>query len=306
MRMHSKRHSVIRIHLVHGSCLAVALASMMLTGFRIPGLTLFGFAAVVATLRAWVRAIRVAEERETTKLRVSQALLAKGDTAGAQRVAIDLSANATVLRVRNAALTTVAWAALGEGHLDRAKEALDHIQPQHHIDLHCFAAVEDALGKSRIAIQALELDANLSCSGAQLLVDLYARDGNFDRAIAAAIAHRHALGVENCRLVVEAAFGAWALQPAASLAAVLFMETGATRDAAALIRSLAHERDFAEVFQTVDNIIARFDERGRRAQARSLLASLRVDRSLPSGVCRELDRKLRSLELEAQIPAPAA
>jgi hypothetical protein len=304
--MRSKSHTVFRIHLVHGSCLAASLAAVVATGFHFSGLTLFGLVAAGASVRGWVRALRMGEERETAKLRVSQALLAKGDMAGAQRLATDLSASATVLRVRNAALTTVAWAALGEGHLDRAKEALDHIQPQHHIDLHCFAAVEDALGKSRIAIQALELDTNLSCSGSQLLVDLYAREGNFERAVGAAITHRHALGVENCRLVVEAAFGAWALKPAASLAAVLFMETGATPDAAALIRSLAHQHEFVDVFRTVDNIIAHFDELGRRAQARSLLASLRLDRSLPSGVCRELDRKLRSLELEGQRPVSVA
>src|SRR5882672_10792520 len=121
----------------------------------------------------------------------------------------DLAGRALVRRVRNGALTTAAWAALKEGQPERAKEALDHIQPENQIDLYCYAVVEKALGKTGLAIGALELEASPNRESAMFLVDLYAMQGRFDRAVATAVARRRVLGVDNCRRIVKAAIDAW-------------------------------------------------------------------------------------------------
>jgi hypothetical protein len=286
--------------MVIGFWLASVIAGCVtLSGFRGIGLALLSLGLVLVAVLAWVGSLRAAHRRETVDLRAAQALLQQGDNAGARRLAGDLAASARNLRLRNDALTTIAWASLGEGRPAGAKQAIDRIQPQHHVDLHCLAVVHDALGQPGLAIQALEIERRLSCDAAKFLIDLHARQDRFDRVVAAAVKHLDSLGVENCRKVVEAAFEAWELGLAATLATALFHRTGATEDAAALVRAQAHTRNFEEVDRVVDEVLAKFRRQGRLPEARTLLAKLRVDRSLPSGVCRELDNRLRLLESDS-------
>jgi hypothetical protein len=295
-----KTYDATRHRLTHGWWIAAAAAIVALAGLRSAGIALL-FMSVMAWVLAWTKIVRVAGQGETRKLNAARALLEQGESTAAMRLATQLAACARTRRVRNEAWTTVAWAGVAEGHPERAKEALARIQPPHDIDLYCFAAVEDAIGKPALAIQALELDGSLCCEGTKFLVELHVRQGRFDRAVTAAFDRRKVLGVDNCRKVVQAAFEAWALEPAATLATALFGETGACEDAAALIRAVAHKRDFGEVDRAVDDVVVRLREQGRLSEARVLLSQLRIDRTLPSGVCRELDRKLRSIEVTALI-----
>jgi hypothetical protein len=282
--------------ITHGFWISLALACVAFAVFDSAWAGLLFSVLSLAALLVWTRALRAVEVRETAELRLAQDLLQDFDNPSAKRMAGELSLNARTRRVRNQALIAIAWASLRQGRAKRAKRAIDQIQPEHQIDLYCFAAVEHELGQSKIAIQALELAGGLSCDGAKFLVDLYAHQDRFDRAVAAAIAHLEALGVDNGRKIVDAAHRAWALGPAAALAATLFAKTGASEDAVALVRAHAHTRDFVEVDRVVDEIVGGLRERGRLPQARALLAQLSVDQSLPSGVCRELGRKLRSIE----------
>jgi hypothetical protein len=273
----------------------VAAASFAI--FRSAGLSFF-VAAVMGILAAWLDGLLDTARRQMGELAVCRAHLQQGEDAAARRMFLDLAERAKVSRVRNGALTMAAWAALKEGQPERAKEALDHIRPEHQIDLYCFAAVEDALGKPKLAIEALELEVSPNCEAAMFLVDLYVLQGRFDRAVMAATARRKVLGIDNCRKIVDAAIGAWALPPAASLAGTLFQETGAPEDAGALVRALAHQRQFDEVDRTTDEIVSWMRSHGKLSEARRLLSDLSSDRTLPSGACRKLAGKLRGLDLE--------
>jgi hypothetical protein len=131
-------------------------------------------------------------------------------------------------RTRNRALTTLAWAALGQGYPERAKAALDRIQPPHALDVYCLAAVESARGRVDFAIQALEhlqTSGGLNCDGAVLLVDCCARAHGIERAVLAALRNRHVLGTAKCVQVLNAARLAGADEAAAKLELVLRRDT---------------------------------------------------------------------------------
>jgi hypothetical protein len=260
------------------------------------------FSFIVATamgiFAAWLDGRLDTARRQMGELAECRAQLQQGDEAAARRMSLDLAERAKLSRVRNGALTTVAWASLRQGNPELAKEALDHIRPEHQLDLFCFAAVEDALGKRKLAIEALELEVAPNRESAMFLVDLYAVQGRYDRAVTAAMARRRVLGIDNCRKVVTAAINAWALPPAAALAGALFQETGAPEDAGALVRALAHQRQFDEIDRTTDHIVSVMRAQGKSSVARDLLRDLSADPTLPSGACREIAGKLRALELE--------
>ncbi len=111
----------------------------------------------------------------------------------------------------------------------RAKEELDRIDPPHEVDVYTFAAVEAAIGRPVLAIRALEMlapNGALGCEGAKLLIELYARTGQFERAVTIAVAYRQILGAQACWLVVGAAEEAGAVQPARHLASLLGARSG--------------------------------------------------------------------------------
>jgi hypothetical protein len=253
--------------------------------------------AGLAFFAAWLDALRHTVERQMSELAVARAHLQKGEQAAARRMSVDLAGRARIRRVRNGALTTAAWAALKEGNPKRAKEALDHIQPEDQIDLYCYAAVETALGKKSLAIEALELEVAPNCEAAMFLVDLYAEQGRLDRAVAAAVARRRVLGLDNCRKIVDAAVAAWALPAAETMATQLFEDTGSSVDARALVRVLSHQRQFSEVDRKIDAIVIQFRARGELSAARELLTSLSIDSTIPAGACRAIAAKLGELDL---------
>lgn len=198
--------------------------------------------------------------------------------------------------MRNRALTVLAWAELAQGRPLVAREALERVRPQHHLDLHCLAAIEDALGKTNLAIRALELDPSPSRDAAQFLIELHCRQGRFDRAVRAALMHRAVLGLTSLRKLLAALGEARGLEPAAILARALFDATSEPEDAAALVRVLAYQCDFSELERTVGEVVRRLHERGRGGETRALLADLAFDWRLPSGACRQLAGALGELE----------
>jgi hypothetical protein len=162
------------------------------------------------------------------QLATARAELAGSNPTAAGRAASKAVAAAGTSRTRNQALTTLAWAALEQGYPERAKAALDQIQPSHALDVHCLAAVECARGKTEFAIQALEVAqafGTLTCDGAKLLVDCHVRAHGIERAVLVALQNRKVLGAANCEQVLTAARLAGADDAAAKLAAVLRKET---------------------------------------------------------------------------------
>jgi len=223
--------------------LALGAASLGYGRLRLVGYALLAVGGVVAaTLRS--RRSTVGHELDlqaAAELKTAQLLIEQGDHAAAAKAASSAVARATSSRTRNAALTTLAWAALGQGYGERANAALEQIEPRHALDLYCFAAVQSAIGKPEKAIEALELARSarsLTCDGAKMLVDLYVRQVGMDRAVVAALQSRQLLGAANCRLVIKAACEAGAFGPATTLATALFGSTSAPEDAA-LVRALA-------------------------------------------------------------------
>jgi hypothetical protein len=193
------------------------------------GLRLFGFAflavggATAATLR-WRREREELDQQAVAELEAARTRLGQEDHAGAAAAASLAVKSARTPRTRNAALITLAWAALGQGYPERAKAALDGIVPSHAVDLYCFAAVESARGRLEPAIQALEVARTartLTCDGAKLYVDCCARLLGVERAVTAALQTVDILGVENCKVVAKAAADAGAHGAAATLASAI-------------------------------------------------------------------------------------
>jgi hypothetical protein len=261
-------------------------------------------AAVISLLQRFWR--RGGSARDAADLAAAAGLLGRGDHAAAERAASDIVGRARRSKDRNSALTILAWAALGERRLERARWALDQVEPRHSLDLHCFAALQAETGKPELAIQALELaqsTRNLCCGGAKLLIDLYLRQDRLLRAFASALENRRVLGVDNCRMVVKAACDAGEYAAAAALASALFGVTCAPEDASALLRASAYMRHPGGVLRVLDEVVARFRKVGKLSHVRTILLELRVDWRLPSGFLRVLDGSLLALDgLSASSP----
>ncbi len=292
--MNSRTETLLTLFLLLGAtCLA-------LVGFRIAGVAVV---ALGIAMVSWFRSMRTRQERDrpsVAKLEGARRLLAEGDAFKAIHVAADAAAHATTAHTRNAALTTLAWAALAQGHCGRARAALDEVEPSYEVDLHCSAFVDAANGSPESAIRALEVARTagiLNREGARLLVDLYARVRGLERAVLAAVTTREVLGTDDCRLVVKAACEAGEYGPAATLASALFQVTGAPEDAGALLRALAFGPEKKEVFRALDDVVWRLRRVvDGKTQARLLVAELQADRTLPSTTRSELARMLRVIE----------
>src|SRR5260370_39722201 len=173
------------------------------------------------------------QQRDVEREALAHLATARAELDGSNPTAAGWAASKAVAaagtsRTRNQALTTLAWAALEQGYPERAKAALDQIQPSHALDIHCLAAVECARGRTELAIQALEVAqafGTLTCDGAKLLVDCHVRAHGIERAVLVALQNRKVLGAANCEQVLTAARLAGAPDAAAKRASVLRKET---------------------------------------------------------------------------------
>jgi len=202
-------------------------AGLGAVALRIPGLALLDVAGVMAATLRWTKERHDLDREAVADPATAHERLREGDGAAAAVAASKAAKSARTPRTRNAALTALAWAALGQGYPERAKAALDHLAPSHAVDLCCLAAVESARGKPERAIEALEVArtaGSLTRDGAKLLVDCYVRPCGIDRAVIAALQTRKALGAENCKKVVQAAYDARAHAAAAILASAIAID----------------------------------------------------------------------------------
>jgi hypothetical protein len=175
-------------------------ASLGEAELRVPGFALLAVSGVTAAIFRWRKERQEHDRAAVAHLETARERLEQGDPGGAMVAASKAASSATTPRTRNAALTTLAWSALGQGYPERAKAALDGIEPGHALDVYCLAAVESACGKPGLAIEALEVArtaGTLTCDGAKLLVDCYVQQCGIDRAVMAALQTREVLGAEN-------------------------------------------------------------------------------------------------------------
>jgi hypothetical protein len=203
---------------------ALAAASVGESALRLPGFAFLALGGATSATLRWRREREALDHLAVAELAEARTRLGQEDHAGAAAVASRAAKSARTPRTRNAALTTMAWAALGQGYPERAKAALDAIAPSHAIDLYCLAAVESARGRLEQAIEALELAhtaRTLTSDGAKLFVDCSARLHGVERAVTAALRTIDVLGVENCKVVAKAAADAGAHGAAATLACAI-------------------------------------------------------------------------------------
>lgn len=224
----SSTPTVVAVFLAVGATVlglaALAAASLGVAAMRTPGLALLGLGGLLAAMVRWPRGQNDLDNEALAHLAAASAELAGGNPTGAGWEASKAVSAAVTSRTRNRALTTLAWAALGQGYAERAKAVLDRVEPSHSVDVQCLGAVEAACGRTDIAIQALEVARSagtLNCEGAKLLVDCHLRTSGIERAVVAAIQTRRVLGRENCELVADAARAAGAHAAAATLAAAI-------------------------------------------------------------------------------------
>ncbi len=206
---------------------ALGASAVGASGLRAPGFALLGVAGLLAGVVRWRTERHDVDGEALAQLATARAELERSNPTAAGWAASKAVAAAGTSRTRNRALTALAWAALGQGYPERAKAALDRVQPQHALDVYCLAAVECARGRTEFAIQALEVVRSfgtLTCDGAKLLVDCYARTQGVERAVQATIENRRILGAVNCEQVLTAARLAGADEAAAALASVLRRE----------------------------------------------------------------------------------
>lgn len=209
--------------------LALAASTVGGLGLRVLGLVLLVAGGVMAGVLRAHRERHDGDGEALAQLAIACEELERNNPTAAGWAASKAVNVATTPMTRNRALTVLAWAALGQGYPERAKAALDKVEPSHYLDVHCLAAVEAARGRTQFAIQALEVARTagaLSCDAAKLLVDCHLRAFGIEDAVAVATQMRKTLGRENCELVVNAARLAGAHAAAASLAAVLRNESG--------------------------------------------------------------------------------
>src|SRR5258708_37765873 len=209
---------------------ALGGSSVGIAGLRFLGFAALGVGGLLAAILRWRTERRDLDGEALALLATARAELDGANPTAAGWAASKAVAAAGTSRTRNQALTTLAWAALRQGYPERAKVALDRIQPSHALDVSCLAAVECARGRTEFAIQALEVARSfgtLTCDGAKLLVDCYVRAHGIERGVHAALQNRKVLGAANCEQAVTAARLAGANDAAATLASVLRNETPA-------------------------------------------------------------------------------
>ena len=130
---------------------------------------------------------------------------------------------------RNAALTTLAWAWLGQGRPRDAMSALNKVHPVQSVDAYVLAAVQRALGLPDHASQTLERahgNAPLHREAARLLVDLYAERGDLERAFITTLDLLAVLGPDDARLVLHALEQSGDLRNAARLSEAIAASAG--------------------------------------------------------------------------------
>jgi hypothetical protein len=202
--------------------IAEAATCVAIVALKSPELGALFLAAGVASGWRWAEAHkRRLQAHAERRLRVANTLLAGHSHREAWDAAKDVAASACTRALRNAALTTLAWVALGEQRPRRAREVLRHVLPAAAVDPYTLAAVESASGHPDRAIATIDRARHTTPLGrdaVRLLVELHANAGNYSQVAAIAREFSRVLGVHDVLLVVRALESAGKSELAASLA----------------------------------------------------------------------------------------
>jgi hypothetical protein len=191
---------------------------------RSPELAALLLAAGVSTAWRWANAHRYRlEEWARAQLDDASRHLATESFSSAWDVAHGVANADCGAVLRNQALATMAWAALGLNRPLEAQNVLDHVRPGNFVDPYTLAAVQGATGYRDRAIATLDAamqSGRVGRSAARLLVDLLVAAGDLPRAGRAAGTLAAILGPDDVRLVARALEGAGESELAASLMGV--------------------------------------------------------------------------------------
>lgn len=131
--------------------------------------------------------------------------------------------------VKNAGLLVLAWAEATSGRKGEARATIERLERDTPADPYLIAAVEDALGAPDRARAWLEVERRQGVrrnESTKLLIDLYARAGELDRAIEVTAESLDVLTEEDARAVLAAARNGNAEKEAARLATAIEIAFG--------------------------------------------------------------------------------
>ena len=222
---------------------------------------LFGSAAASAIAQARLAWTAKTDRREGLEDQLAKAKLAleKGEADDAVVLADDVVRRAKSQALRNGGWTALAWANVAKGDGRAAREALMHVEPRGAVDAYLLAAVEDAAGDARRALEILEEARRRglrSADATKLLIDLRAREGRLADAAALAAEDAKILSLDETRMVLKAAMDSDEHRAAAELAGKLFEVHGKIEDAIDQARALAKAGEAQAAIDVLERVLA--------------------------------------------------
>jgi hypothetical protein len=255
------------------------------------------FGAGLALLAVeWVRLARQrAEARLGVQERLASArsLLARGLSSEAHAEALIAANQARTMATRARALELAAWSLLELGRPREARAALSSVRPARTVDVYCWAAIEDACGRTDRAWFALDQarqKVRLGPEAVKILIDLHVRWQDMDAACRVAREELGVLGADDARLVLEAAFDVRAFRGATELAAALYEATASPDDGIARAYGLVHlglpERASAALARLVAVPAGWIPREQTKARARELASRSELDAGVLATIAR--------------------
>jgi Zn-dependent protease len=187
---------------------------------------LFGSAAVTAIRQVrflWLSKV----DRDAgldEELAGVRAAIAHGEVDDVRKRAARIVEQARTSSLKNAGLLAQAWAHATLGRRAEARETIERLERDAPADPYLVAAVEDALGAPERARAWLEAERRQGVKRAEsikLLIDLYARAGELERAVGLVADSVDVLSEDDARAVLAAAIGGGASGEASRLAAAI-------------------------------------------------------------------------------------
>jgi Zn-dependent protease len=187
---------------------------------------LFGSAAVAAIRQVrWLWLAKVDRDAGLDEaLAQTRAAIARGDVDAVSAHAARIVDGARTGALKNAGLLGQAWTQATTGRRSEARETIERLAPDAPADPYLVAAVEEALGSPERARAWLEAERRQGVKRAlsiKLLIDLYARGGELERAVDLATDSLDVLSETDARMVLAAAVAGGATHEASRLAAAI-------------------------------------------------------------------------------------
>jgi Zn-dependent protease len=154
----------------------------------------------------------------------TRAAIAHGRVEDVKKSAARIVEEARTSAVKNGGLLARAWAEATLGRRADARETIEQLERDAPADPYLVAAVEDALGspeRARAWLEAERRQGIKRVESVKLLIDLYARGGELERAVDLATDSVDVLSEPDARAVLAAALQGGAATQAARLAAAI-------------------------------------------------------------------------------------